>query len=96
MAIHIHNNDLPKFYNSAFVFSLVSDRGIGRGEGIPLTPLEAMSCGTPIIVGNHDGSQEAIFPKITNGFLINPFDLQAHEKNILELFNQKFEKINIE
>ena len=37
----VHEDHLPDIYRSASVFSLVSDRGIGRGEGIPLTPLEA-------------------------------------------------------
>ena len=54
----VHEDDLPKFYRASRIFTLVSDRGKGRGEGIPLTPLEAMACGSPIIVGNQDGSQE--------------------------------------
>ena len=80
----VHENDLPKFYRASRVFSLVSDRGVGRGEGIPLTPLEAMACGSPIIVGNHDGSQEAIFNN-NNGYCINPFDLNSHKSAILTL-----------
>lgn len=80
----VHEDDLPKFYRAARVFSLVSDRGVGRGEGIPLTPLEAMACGSPIIVGNQDGSQEAIFNDL-NGYCISPFDLKAHENAILSL-----------
>ena len=92
----VHEDDLPKFYRASRVFSLVSDRGVGRGEGIPLTPLEAMACGSPIIVGNQDGSQEAIFEN-KNGFCIPPFDKNAHIKSILsliqddELYNSMFE-----
>jgi phosphatidylinositol alpha-1,6-mannosyltransferase len=73
----VGEEDLADVYRSANVFSLVSDRGPGRGEGIPLTPLEAMSCGVPIIVGNHDGSQEAVVDA-RNGYVIDPFDKLAH------------------
>lgn len=69
--------DLPDVYRLASVFSLVSDRGHGRGEGLPLTPLEAMACGIPIIVGTQDGSQEAVTETI-NGFAVDPFDQAAH------------------
>jgi phosphatidylinositol alpha-1,6-mannosyltransferase len=78
--------DLPDIYRFASVFSLVSDRGLNRGEGIPLTPLEAMSCGTPIIVGNQDGSQEAVVNE-TNGYVIDPLDLDLHAKCIKELIS---------
>jgi phosphatidylinositol alpha-1,6-mannosyltransferase len=73
----VHEDDMAKFYSAASIFSLVSDRGVGRGEGIPLTPLEAMACGTPIIVGNQDGSQEAIFEE-RNGSCIDSLDLEQH------------------
>jgi phosphatidylinositol alpha-1,6-mannosyltransferase len=74
----IDEADLADVYRSATVFSLVSDRGNGRGEGIPMTPLEAMACGVPIIVGNQDGSREAVFEN-DNGFVVDPFDLAQHE-----------------
>lgn len=84
----VHENDMAKFYSAAAVFSLVSDRGVGRGEGIPLTPLEAMACGTAIIVGNHDGSQEAIFND-SNGSCIDPFDFVTHSQVLIELLEHK-------
>ncbi|PKN13538.1 MAG: hypothetical protein CVU69_02370 [Deltaproteobacteria bacterium HGW-Deltaproteobacteria-4] len=73
----VHDGDLADVYRAAHLFSLVSDRGLQRGEGIPLTPLEAMACGVPILVGNHDGSQEAVATG-ENGFVLDPFDLDAH------------------
>ena len=79
---------LVSLYRMASVFSLVSDKGKGRGEGIPLTPLEAMACGVPIIVGNQDGSQEAI-DNDRNGFVINPFDLNMHKSKLLKLYKEK-------
>lgn len=71
----IDEADLPDVYRSASVFCLVGDRGPGRGEGIPLTPLEAAACGVPILVGNQDGSQEAVEQGV-NGFALDPFDLE--------------------
>ncbi len=84
----VAEEDMPAVYSTADVFSLVSDRGEGRGEGIPLTPLEAMACGVPIVVGNHDGSQEAVFGE-KNGYIIDPFDLETHKKIFLDLINDQ-------
>lgn len=67
---------LPDVYRSASVFCLIGDRGPARGEGIPLTPLEAAACGTPIFVGNQDGSREAVEHGIT-GLALDPFDLEG-------------------
>lgn len=80
----VHENDLPDIYRSAHIFSLVSDRGKWRGEGIPLTPLEAAACGVPILVGNQDGSQEAVIEGV-NGFVFDPFDLKAQGAVIVRL-----------
>lgn len=67
---------LADVYNLCDVFVLVSDRGHGRGEGIPLTPLEAAACGKPIITGNEDGSQEAVVQGV-NGYTVSPRDPSA-------------------
>ena len=84
----IDEQHLVEIYRAAYVFSLASDRGKGRGEGIPLTPLEAMSCGVPIIVGNHDGSQEAVFEE-QNGFVIDSLDIQSHADKLALLLNNE-------
>lgn len=84
--------DLADCYRSASLFSLVSDRGHGRGEGIPLTPLEAMGCGVPIVVGNQDGSQEAVLKQdgqLSNGFVIDPYDIESHARIIVQLAKNK-------
>ena len=67
---------LPDVYNLCDMFSLVSERGEGKGEGVPLTPLEAAACGKPIVVGNEDGSQEAVIDG-ENGRIISPRDPAA-------------------
>jgi phosphatidylinositol alpha-1,6-mannosyltransferase len=80
----IDEADLPDIYRSASIFCLIGDRGPGRGEGIPLTPLEAASCGVPILVGNQDGSREAVEEGV-NGFALNPFDLNLIRRCLLQL-----------
>ena len=80
----VHEDDLVDVYRAAHVFSLVSN----RGEGIPLTPLEAMACGTPILVGNQDGSREAI-KNNKNGFSIDPNDSENHVRKIVLLLDNQ-------
>ncbi len=80
----IHDNDLPDVYRSAHLFSLVGDRGVGRGEGIPLTPLEAAACAVPILVGDQDGSREAVVPGV-NGWALDPFDLDGLAGTVVNL-----------
>lgn len=70
------DDDLPAIYRSCHLSVLISDRGKNRGEGIPLTPLEAAACGLPILVGNQDGSQEAVEDGV-NGWRMDPFDLAS-------------------
>lgn len=83
----IHEHDLAAIYRCCDVFCLISDRGEGRGEGIPLTPLEAAACGKPILVGNQDGSQEAVIEG-QNGHVFDPFDIPAIADRISELHRQ--------
>jgi phosphatidylinositol alpha-1,6-mannosyltransferase len=79
-------DDLAKIYQLADVFILISDRGKHRGEGVPLTPLEAASCGKPIIVGDEDGSQEAVEEGI-NGYIVSPKDPDGLKERVLKLYN---------
>ena len=87
--------DMNVLYSYADIFSLVSEVGEGKGEGIPLTPLEAMACGTPIIVGNQDGSRESIFDN-RNGSVVDPMDLTQHLEAIQKwaLFKVKGSEAN--
>lgn len=83
----IHEDDLPDVYRSAHVFSLVADRGVDRGEGLPLTPLEAAACGVPILVGDQDGSQEAVIDAVT-GYLVPSLDTDLLAARIATLASQ--------
>jgi phosphatidylinositol alpha-1,6-mannosyltransferase len=80
----IDEDDLPGLYSYAHLFSLISHRDEQSGEGIPLTPLEAMACHVPILVGNQDGSQEAVILS-KNGFVLDPFALDDHAERIKSL-----------
>ncbi len=79
--------DMPSIYQMASIFSLITKSGEGMGEGIPLTPLEAMSCGKPILVGNMDGSREAVFEE-KNGYSMDPEDLVLHAQMIENYISQ--------
>lgn len=83
----IEEKDIAAMYSYCHLFSLVTESGNEMGEGIPLTPLEAMACRSPIIVGNQDGSSEAVFEN-QNGFVIDPWDLNAHAAIICKLMDQ--------
>lgn len=84
----VHEDHLADVYRAAHLFSLISDRGIGRGEGIPLTPLEAAACAVPIFVGNHDGSQEAVEEGV-NGHIFDPFDLDSQATSLLKIVTDR-------
>ena len=83
----ISESDLAEIYRAAHVFALVSDKGPGRGEGIPLTPLEAMASGLPVLVGNEDGSREAV-DGARNGIAVSPRDPSAITEALVTLLSE--------
>jgi phosphatidyl-myo-inositol dimannoside synthase len=80
----VPENILVDVYNLCDLFVHVSDRGYGRGEGIPLTPLEAAACGRPILVGNEDGSREAVIDGV-NGRIVSPRSKALMSETIRDL-----------
>lgn len=56
----VHEAHLIDIYRTGGAFYLVSNVDEGQGEGLPLTPIEAMACGVPALVGNQDGSREIL------------------------------------
>jgi phosphatidylinositol alpha-1,6-mannosyltransferase len=79
----IHEAHMPDIYRSADAFYLVSEAGPRQGEGIPVTPLEAMACGVPVVVGNQDGSREIVDAE--GGVCCDPHDLDDQSAYLIRL-----------
>ncbi len=79
----IHEEHMPEIYRGADAFYLTSESGQGKGEGIPLTPLEALACGVPVVVGNQDGSREAI--EGGGGICLDPGNLDGQAAYLMQL-----------
>ena len=60
-----HVNNMPSFYQSLDVFCLPS-----LCEGLPLSPLEAQSCGIPVVVSRTGGSPESTCT--SSGLIVEP------------------------
>lgn len=65
----VDNESLASLYNAARVFALPSFY-----EGFGLPPLEAMACGTPVIVSNTSSLPEVVGDA---GVLVDPNDVEA-------------------
>jgi glycosyltransferase involved in cell wall biosynthesis len=63
---YVPEADLPALYSGAICFVYAS-----YFEGFGLPPLEAMKCGTPVIVGNQTSLPEVVDDA---GLMVNPFD----------------------
>lgn len=74
-------NELPYFYNScdAFVYPSLY-------EGFGLPPLEAMSCGAPVITSNTTSIPEVVGD---SGLLINPHDEDELTNSLEKLLNNE-------
>jgi glycosyltransferase involved in cell wall biosynthesis len=71
---YVPENDLPALYSGALCFVYPS-----YFEGFGLPPLEAMKCGTPVIVGDRTSLPEVVGDA---GLLVDPFDAGALAKAI--------------
>ena len=80
----VSDEKLPLYYSSADLFVLPSR----SGEGFPLTVLESMASGLPVIATNTGGIPEAIRNTV-NGILIPPKKPKALADAILKLFSSK-------
>jgi glycosyltransferase involved in cell wall biosynthesis len=83
----VPENDLPVIYSAATVFVFPS-----LHEGFGLPPLEAMACGTPVIV-----SDAASLPEVVGdaGILIKPTDTKALSKAIINVLNDNDMQITL-
>ncbi|HKZ77864.1 MAG TPA: glycosyltransferase family 1 protein [Pyrinomonadaceae bacterium] len=66
---YVPEAELPALYSGALCFVYPS-----YFEGFGLPPLEAMKCGTPVIVGNRTSLPEVVGDA---GLLVDPFDVAA-------------------
>jgi glycosyltransferase involved in cell wall biosynthesis len=71
LAGFIPDEELADHYRLADVFAMPS-----TGEGFGIVFLEAMSCGTPVVAGNRDGSVDALADGAL-GVLIEPESVDA-------------------
>jgi glycosyltransferase involved in cell wall biosynthesis len=76
---YVPESDLPALYSSALCFVYPS-----YFEGFGLPPLEAMKCGTPVIVGNRTSLPEVVGDA---GLMVDPFDVDAIAGAIRKLMN---------
>jgi glycosyltransferase involved in cell wall biosynthesis len=60
--------DVPDLLRAIDVFCLVSYK-----EGLPLSVIEAMACGLPVVATNIEGLRDVVRPGI-NGVLVDPDD----------------------
>jgi len=72
---------LRRYYSNASVFLLPS-----YYEGLPLSLLEAMSCGAPVVATSVGGIKE-IIKHGQSGFLVRPGDLEALAQSVVYLIS---------
>lgn len=75
--------DMPGFYQSADIVCLPS-----YGEGLPLTLLEAASCGRPLVATDVPGCREVVQDGV-NGYLVPVRDVKILAKSLTHLLTDK-------
>ena len=78
---YVDEADKPVLYRQAAVFAFPS-----RREGFGLPPLEAMACGTPVVVGDGGSLPEIVGPA---GFVIDPDDARSMAGAIIALLTEE-------
>ena len=81
---HLHGpvNDVLEEYYSSAIFVLPS-----RFEGFGLVLIEAMAAGVPVISFDCENGPRSIITDRVDGFLIQPFDIDAFAGKVLLLMN---------
>lgn len=80
----LHHNELVKYYQNADVFVFPS-----LLDSWAMTVVEAMACGTPVIVSEHTGSKDVV--KKGGGFIIPVNDVNALSSKIMYLYQNRNE-----
>lgn len=76
---YVDDEDMPYLYRGAEVFCYPS-----LYEGFGLPPLEAMSCGTPVVVSNTSSLPEVVGDA---GIYIDPYDIESIANGIIRVLN---------
>tara|TARA_Y100001968_G_scaffold155755_1_gene142228 strand:- start:1048 stop:2190 length:1143 start_codon:yes stop_codon:yes gene_type:complete len=79
----LSSHEMPNFYKTLDIFILPSWR-----EGLPVSILEAMMTGLPVIATNIRGCREAVIDKVT-GILVEPKNTNSIAKGIDKLVSQE-------
>ena len=85
----IDNEDVPKFMSASDIFLLPS-----LTEGMPISIIEAITIGLPVIATRVGGISEAIIDR-RNGLLVDVGDIDGITSRILELIGDKELRIAI-
>ncbi|MEO0293124.1 MAG: glycosyltransferase [candidate division WOR-3 bacterium] len=81
--------DIPDFLSKIDIFFLPS-----KWEGAPLSILEAMASGLPVVASSVDGIKEVVVDSFT-GYLISPNDLNGYVEKLKELIKNKKKRIEM-
>ncbi len=79
---YVDEEDKPLLYRNAEAFVFPS-----RREGFGLPPLEAMACGTPVIVSDSSSLPEIVGPA---GFVIDPDDVRGMAGAIISVLTEDY------
>ena len=82
---YVQDKHIKELYKSALCFMYPSFY-----EGFGLPPLEAMACGTPVIISNR-GSLPEVFGEITNTF--DPYDINGMSKCIIDWYSNPVKRL---
>jgi glycosyltransferase involved in cell wall biosynthesis len=77
----VKDNELVKLYNHADIFVYPS-----LFEGFGLPPLEAMSCGLPVICSNSSSIKEVVG---TAGILVEPGDIEGFSRSMVKILKEE-------
>lgn len=78
-----YRSDIPELLSIMDIFCLTSFK-----EGLPISLIEAMAAGLPVVGTHVEGIQDVIIPK-ENGFLVNIDDVEGLKKVLLALLRDE-------
>lgn len=80
----VENDDLPQLLNNFDLFVLASKR-----EGLPVSVLEALACGVPVLCSDSGGGTRYIFEQAKGGYVFNLDNPQEFKDALLKFFRDK-------